>query len=76
MAAVEERVLVEHSDDAAKGVPHVNLKSGIKSQHKHISVSPLKELKRLTSSKKKNKTNSQRRKKRNVSTKSRNRNQP
>lgn len=68
MAAVEERALVEHSDDVAKGVPHVNLKSGIKSQHKHISVSPLKELKRLTSSKKKNKTTSQRRKKQNVST--------
>ena len=68
MAAVEERARVEHSNDVEKRIPHVNLKTGIKSQHKHISVSPLKELKRLTSSKKKNKTNSQRRKKRNVST--------
>lgn len=68
MAAVEQRARVEHTNDVKKGIPHVKLKSNIKSQHKQPAVSPLKELKRLTSSKNKNKFTNQRRKNRNIST--------
>lgn len=53
MAAVEERARVQHINDVEKGMPHANLKSGIKSQHKPIYVTPFMELNRLTSSKKK-----------------------
>jgi hypothetical protein len=69
MAAVEERARIEHTNDVEKGIPHVNVQKGIKGNRKQPSVSPLKELKRLTSPKKKKKTTTQRRKKQSTSLK-------